>query len=65
MENFYQHLEKMLIKNDFLDPKKPRFLMRRIRKLFAKAAPDNNEINILRGILTSFEKKDLETNEKI
>ncbi|MFL2482504.1 MAG: RNA methyltransferase [Gammaproteobacteria bacterium] len=65
MENFYQHLEKMLIKNDFLDPKKPRFLMRRIRKLFAKAAPDNNEINILRGILTSFEKKDLEKNEKI
>jgi tRNA C32,U32 (ribose-2'-O)-methylase TrmJ len=39
--------------------------MRRIRKLFAKAAPDNNEINILRGILTSFEKKELEKNEKI
>ena len=56
MENFYNHLERLLIESEFLDPKNPRFLMRRIRKLFAKASVDNNEVNILRGILTAFER---------
>ena len=56
MENFYNHLERLLIESEFLDPKNPRFLMRRIRKLFAKASIDNNEVNILRGILTAFER---------
>ena len=56
MENFYNHLEKLLIESEFLDPKNPRFLMRRIRKLFAKASIDKNEVNILRGILTAFER---------
>ena len=56
MENFYNHLERLLIESKFLDPKNPRFLMRRIRKLFAKASVDNNEVNILRGILTAFER---------
>ena len=50
MENFYNHLERLLIESEFLDPKNPRFLMRRIRKLSAKASIDNNEVNILRGI---------------
>ena len=27
--------------------------MRRLRRLFIKAQPDQNEVNILRGILTS------------
>jgi tRNA/rRNA methyltransferase/tRNA (cytidine32/uridine32-2'-O)-methyltransferase len=27
--------------------------MRRLRKLYGRAAPDANEMNILRGILTS------------
>jgi len=56
MENFYEHLEGLLIKNEFLDPSNPRHLMRRIRRLFVKAAPDQNEVNILRGILSSFEQ---------
>ena len=55
MENFYEHLESHLIVNEFLDPENPRHLMRRIRRLFNKASPDQNEINILRGILSSFE----------
>ena len=28
--------------------------MRRLRRLFFKSEPDQNEINILRGILTAF-----------
>lgn len=57
-EYFYEHLEKVLQDIGFLDPKSPRFLMRRLRRLFVKAEPDKNEINILRGILTAVERID-------
>ena len=30
--------------------------MRRLRRLFARAQPDQNEVNILRGILASVER---------
>lgn len=67
MENFYIHLESLLIKNEFLNPERPRYLMRRIRRLFTKASPDQNEVNILRGILSSFESQQEEElkHEKI
>lgn len=54
-ENFYAHLEKVLLATGFLDPANPRLLMRRLRQLFNRARPDLNEVNILRGILTSFD----------
>ena len=54
MEYFYRHLEQVLTDSGFLDPDNPRTLMRRLRRLFIKSEPDQNEINILRGILTSF-----------
>jgi TrmH family RNA methyltransferase len=53
MERFYTHLEQVLIRTRFLDPANPRLLLRRLRKLFGRTAPDANEMNILRGILTS------------
>lgn len=53
MEHFFRHLEAVLIDSQFLDPDNPRMLMRRLRRLFIKARPDKNEINILRGILTA------------
>ena len=53
MEHFFAHLEKVLTDTGFLDPDNPRTLMRRLRRLFIKAQPDQNEVNILRGILTS------------
>lgn len=53
MENFYRHLEELLLATRFLDPDNPRHLMKRLRRLFARAEPDMNEINILRGILAS------------
>lgn len=56
MERFYSHLERILLSTGFLDPANPRMLMRRLRTFFNRAAPDRNELNILRGILTSFEK---------
>jgi tRNA (cytidine32/uridine32-2'-O)-methyltransferase len=53
MERFYQHLEQILIEIGFLDPARPRHLMRRLRRLYNRAQPDQNEMNILRGILTA------------
>lgn len=53
MENFYTHLKKTLTDIEFLDPENPRHLMRRLRRLFVRARPDKNEVNILRGILTA------------
>jgi len=53
MERFYVHLEQTLTELDFLDPDNPRQLMRRLRRLFNRARPDDNEMNILRGILTA------------
>jgi tRNA (cytidine32/uridine32-2'-O)-methyltransferase len=58
LENFYAHLEQVLLDSGFLDPDNPRHLMRRLRRLFIRARPDKNEVNILRGILTSVEKED-------
>lgn len=56
LEHFYSHLEGVLQTTGFLDPDNPRQLMRRLRRMFARAQPDQNEVNILRGILASVER---------
>jgi len=55
LEHFYRHLEQVLTASGFLDPGNPRHLMRRLRRLFLRAEPDQNEINILRGIFASLD----------
>jgi TrmH family RNA methyltransferase len=55
MELFFAHLERVLVKLKFLNPRHPRQLMRRLRRMYARAAPDQNEMNILRGILAAIE----------
>lgn len=56
MELFYAHLAQTLEEIGFLDPDNPRHLMRRLRRLFIRARPDKNEVNILRGILTAIDR---------
>ena len=56
LEHFYTHLEQVLTDLNFLDPDNPRHLMRRLRRLFLRARPDQNEVNILRGFLTAVER---------
>jgi tRNA (cytidine32/uridine32-2'-O)-methyltransferase len=53
MDRFFQHLEQTLLEIEFLNPAQPKKLMRRIHRLFNRARPDQNEINILRGILSA------------
>lgn len=57
MELFYQHLEETLVAVGFLDAGNPRQLMRRLRRLFGRARPNQNELNILRGILTAVRQR--------
>lgn len=57
IERFHQHLEKTLVEIDFLDPDKPRLLMRRLKRLYNRARLEQTEVNILRGILTATQKR--------
>lgn len=51
VDQFYAHLERTLIEIDFLNPKRPKRLMTRLRRLFARAGLEKEEVNILRGVL--------------
>lgn len=57
MDRLYTHLEAVLVALEFLDPAKPRRLMRRLRRLFNRARLEDNEVNILRGILAAVESR--------
>ena len=55
VEQFYQHLEEVLVRLDFHNPENPRQLMQRLRRMFGRIRLDSMEMNILRGILTHVE----------
>jgi TrmH family RNA methyltransferase len=56
VERMYRHLEQVLVETGFLDPHNPRLLMRRLTRLFNRVELTTNEVNILRGILTSVQQ---------
>jgi tRNA C32,U32 (ribose-2'-O)-methylase TrmJ len=56
MELFFNHLQEIFIKIDFLKMSAPRKLMTRMRRLFLRARPDVMEINMLRGMLTAMQE---------
>lgn len=51
VELFFVMLEKALIEIEFLDPHAPKRLMPRLRRLFARAEVEKEELNILMGIV--------------
>jgi len=53
---FYRHLEEVMVSTGYLNPDQPKRLMERLRRLFARARLEKEEINILRGILKAFQK---------
>jgi len=53
MEGFFEHLQQALHDVGFLQPGREGKIMQRLRRLFHRAAPDEREVNILRGILSS------------
>lgn len=56
LERFYVHLEKTLGETGFIIPQHPGIVMTKLRRLFNRARPESQELNILRGILTSIDK---------
>lgn len=56
LELFYTHLESTLKKTRFIIPQHPGMVMTKLRRLFNRARPESQELNILRGILTSIDK---------
>jgi tRNA (cytidine32/uridine32-2'-O)-methyltransferase len=56
MEGFFEQLERTLYHTKFIDPLKPKQLLARLRRIFFRAELEPQEVNILRGILTSVEK---------
>jgi len=57
VEHFYEHLERVMYETRFLDPDQPGRMMQRLRRLFARARLEKEEINILRGILSAMQDK--------
>jgi tRNA (cytidine32/uridine32-2'-O)-methyltransferase len=57
MERFYEQLAQVLDEIDFRDRTRSGQLMARLRRFFNRAAPDENEIHILRGILTAVQAR--------
>ena len=53
MEFYFERLEKTLREIGFLNPDQPKRLMQRLRRLYQRARPDENELNILNGILSA------------
>jgi tRNA/rRNA methyltransferase len=51
IEGFYKHLEETLVQIGFLNPDEPKKLMQRVRRIYARANLEKEEVNILRGIL--------------
>lgn len=56
IEAFFAHLETSMIETGFLNPERPKRLMTRLRRLFARARLEKEEVNILRGIIAAFER---------
>jgi tRNA/rRNA methyltransferase len=56
IEALYAHGARTLAAMRFLDPRRPRRLLPRLRRLFARAGLEKEEVNILRGILARIDE---------
>lgn len=52
---FFAHLDHTMVATGFLNPKHPKKLAARLRRLFNRAALEPEEVNILRGLLKACE----------
>jgi tRNA/rRNA methyltransferase len=52
VEGYFAHLEKTLLEIGFFTTQNPARMMQRLRRLYARARLEPDEINILRGMLS-------------
>jgi len=72
VEKMYAHLEELLLRIGFLDPKNPKRIMHTLRRIFGRAKLSDRDIAILRGVFRQLEwyathygqqkRKDLDAN---
>jgi TrmH family RNA methyltransferase len=55
LEHLHEHLERLLTESEFLHPAHQRQVKLKLRRIFQKATLEYNELNILRGALTSLD----------
>lgn len=56
IEGLYAHARRTLEGLAFLDPKRPRRLLPRLRRLFSRTELEREEVNILRGVLARIDE---------
>jgi tRNA/rRNA methyltransferase len=56
LERFYAHLKEVLTLIGYINPRAPKKLFERLRRMYARAKLEKEEVNLLRGILTLTEK---------
>ncbi|MEC5388366.1 RNA methyltransferase [Uliginosibacterium sp. H3] len=56
VEQLMQHIERATTATGFFDPANPKRLMPRLRRMFGRIALERDEVNILRGMISFFEK---------
>lgn len=56
LERFFNHLESTLLNTGFIIQNHPGQVMTKLRRLFSRARIESQEMNILRGILTSIDR---------
>lgn len=57
LQALYQHLQHILVNSGFLTIKHPRKVLAKLKLLFNRAQLEENEVQILRGILTAIQTK--------
>jgi tRNA (cytidine32/uridine32-2'-O)-methyltransferase len=60
LDGFHEHLERVLATSGFMHPTQQRALKLKLRRLFQRARLDQNEVNILRGMLTALDPGNLD-----
>ena len=55
LEALYSHLEQAMIESGFFNPRHPKKLMPRLRRLFGRSRLEREEVNILRGVLKALQ----------
>lgn len=57
IDRFHKHMFATLEEIGFINANNPKLIKQRLKRLFAKAELDQNELNIMRGIFTAVDKK--------
>lgn len=65
LERFYVHLQQSLTDSGFIVRQHPGQVMNKLRRLFNRARPEENELNILRGILSTYDKRHQHMQRKL